>query len=594
LNVRFAQRIGLQFYEQIARAGYFHTEWFFSQALFGPRGTGEMNNGWTQIKSDPGARSLLNNFRDVVGLSEDDCERLASEHVPAFIDDCATAIDWSKYMVVGFTTTFAQSLSTLSLARRIKAAHPQVQIVMGGANVDSEMGVEVMRAFDWVDFVVHGEAEGSFPVLLQHIAAGRIDERVPGVSARRGGEVLRSDQAPPPLVNMNEVPAPDYSDYLAVMERTGFKKDLPVTLWFESSRGCWWGAKHHCTFCGLNHNGMAYRKKDAAKVYAEIVEMANTYRCLRLAATDNILANEYFSELLPKLAELDSDLQLFYEVKANLRREQLKLMAQAGIASIQPGIESFNSRVLQLMRKGVTAIQNIQLVKWCEEFGIQANYNILYGFPRETPHDYDDLATIFQQLGHLRPPGDCVRVVVERFSPYFFDKDKFNLEYRPWRAYQYIYPTPRVDIPKIAYFFHGSWADQVGDPEAYIAPARAALKAWRAHAGKDTIFCHYEKGPGYVRIGDNRPRVPDAPLRTRGFDLNERLSAIFLFCDENHSFQSILAMMQARFGNDVTEAMVRKWLDELVNQWLMFREGDRYLSLAVRKKRRNMAREDLQ
>lgn len=582
-NIRFAERIGLPVYQRIARTGLLETEWFFSQALFGPQGTGDLDNDWLQMRANPAARSMLDKLMHVVGLSEDDCRRLATEHVPAFIDECAGALDWSRYMAVGFTTMFAQSLATLLLAKRIKQQHAGVQIVLGGANVESEMGVEVLRGFDWVDFVVHGEAERSFPSLLDSLAAGRIGERIPGVSMRHDGEVVRGDLTPPPMVDMNDVPAPDYSDYLVEMELAGFRNQVPMALWFESARGCWWGAKHHCTFCGLNGSSMAFRKKDAAKVYAEIIELANTYRCLQLAATDNILANEYFTDLLPKLAELDSDLEFFYSVKANLRREQLRLMARAGVTSIQPGIESFNSRLLQLMRKGVSAIQNIQLLKWCHELGIQVNYSILYGFPGETPDDYGDLPTIFQMLSHLRPPGDIVRVVVERFSPYFFDREQFKLQYQPWREYEYIYPPARVDIAKVAFFFHGSWADQVGEPDEYIAPARAALREWRAHAASDEIFCCYEKGADYVHVRDNRRRRSTGALLLRGFDLNERQSALFLFCDENRSFQSIVTMMQARFGVGTSVGMVRQWLDDLVHQWLMFREGDRYLTVAVRK-----------
>ena len=71
--------------------------------------------------------------------------------------------------------------------------------------------------------------------------------------------------------------------------------------------------------------------------------------------------------------------------------------------------------------------------------------------------------------------------------------------------------------------------------------------------------------------------------------MNEQLSALFLFCDENHTFNAILTMMQEKFGGEASEAKVRKWLDELVNQWLMMREGDRYLSLAVRKGRSSAA-----
>ncbi len=585
LNIRFAERIGLRLYQQIARAGHVETEWFFSQALFGPQGSGEVDNGWHRMRSDVRTRSFVRTFTNLLGLSEDECERLASEHVPAFIDELASDIDWSQYLAVGFTTMFAQSLSTLLLAQRIKQKHPQVKVVLGGANVEAEMGVEVMRAFDWIDFVVHGEAEHTFPLLLKNIAAGAADEHIPGVSARQGGSVLRGDLTPTPAVNMNDVPAPDYSDYVIEMELTGFEKALPIVLWFESSRGCWWGAKHHCTFCGLNGATMTYRKKDARKVFSEIVALSNTYRRFRLAAADNILANEYFTDLLPQLAELDSDVRLFYSVKANLRREQLILMADAGIESIQPGIESFNSRLLQLMRKGVSGIQNIQLLKWCREIGMHVCYNVLYGFPQETPDDYSNLPTIFRMIGHLHPPGDVVRIAIERFSPYFFDKERFKLQYEPSAAYQYIYPTPRVDISRIAYFFDGTCLDRAGDPDEYIGPARSSLKEWKAHAASGEVFCHYEKGPDYVRIHDNRPRDADGPVACRVSDLDKRGSALLLFCDQVHAFQDIVAMMQTRFGDSVTADDVRTRLDDLVARWLIFQEGDRYLSLPVRKHR---------
>ena len=583
-NIRFAERIGLQLYERMARGGQLATEWFFAQALFGPQGTGELDNGWERMRSDPRTRAFVGTLTDAVAVSEDECERLASEHVPAFIDELASDIDWSRYLAVGFTTMFAQSLSTLLLARRVKQQHPQVKIVLGGANVEAEMGVEILRGFDWIDFVVHGEAEHSFPRLLKNMAAG-VDEHVTGVSSRRGNDVLRGDLTPTPAVDLNDVPLPDYSDYFVDMELTGFDKELPIVLWFESSRGCWWGAKHHCTFCGLNGGTMAYRKKDARKVFSEIVALSSTYRCLRLAAADNILANEYFTELLPQLAELSSDVRLFYSVKANLRREQLTLMAEAGIESIQPGIESFNSRLLQLMRKGVSGIQNIQLLKWCHELGMHVCYNMLFGFPQETPDDYATLPATFRMLGHLQPPGDMVRVAIERFSPYFFDSDRFGLHYEPSAEYQYIYPAPRVDISKIAYFFDGTWRDQAGDPDEYVAPARTALKEWKAYAASGDVVCQYEKGPDYVRIHDNRPRVSGGPPPCRVFDLDEQPAALLLFCDRNRSLQAITSMMQARFGSSLTAANVRTRLDELVDQWLMFQEGERYLSLPVRKSR---------
>ena len=110
---------------------------------------------------------------------------LATIDVPEFLDECFASVDWSKYLVAGFTTTFAQSLATLSLARRIKHAHPHVQIVLGGANVDSEMGVEVdaRLRLDRLRRARRGRIQ--LPGAAANIAAGRPDDRVPGVSHRR-------------------------------------------------------------------------------------------------------------------------------------------------------------------------------------------------------------------------------------------------------------------------------------------------------------------------------------------------------------------------------------------------------------------------
>src|SRR5258707_8321716 len=575
LNLCFAKRIGLELYEKVAERSVFHTEWFFSQALFGPGAMSEISNSWAELLSNPQAQPLHDKLQEVLDGSSEACQNIAAEVSP-FIHDCMSQIDWSKYIVVGFTTTFAQSLASLLLARHIKEQNPQARIVIGGANVDSEMGVEFMNGFPWVDYVVHGEAEKSFPFLLNQIASGRVSERVPGVSIRQDGRVLPGDSDAVPIVNLNETPTPDYSDYIQQLELSGFRSRVPLNLYFESSRGCWWGAKHHCTFCGLNGTTMAFRKKDAARVYSEILELAEKYRCLSLFATDNILANEYFKDLLPKLGSLNTDVSLFYEVKANLSRDQLKALHDAGINQIQPGIESFNSRILQLMRKGVSPIQNIQLLKWCEELAITPGYNILFGFPGEIPDDYRDLPRLFRLLSHLRPPSGVVPVEFERFSPYFFEREKFGLQLRPRSQYEFIFPPSRVRLEKIAYFFEGTWKDQVAAPTDYIGPALEAFHEWTRHREAGKIFCYYEKGPGYVVIHDNRPKMLNGPTEARRLCLDEPYSSIYLFCDENRSLRAIQDMLKKRSGESLGEGTVRAWVDQLVSQDLMFNEGERY------------------
>jgi ribosomal peptide maturation radical SAM protein 1 len=585
LNLRFAELLGLRLYEQISDNSYIHPEWFFSQALFGPGGLNELQNSWAELSASPAGQEMIEKLRALVKDSETLCQTIAQEHVPRFIEDCARQINWGQYLAIGFTTTFAQSLSSLLLARRIKELHPHTRIVFGGANVDSEMGVEFLRAFDWLDYVVHGEAENSFPALLKKIADGDSAAAVPGISMRRGNELLPGDGTAMPVADLNDSPTPDFSDYIFGLERSGFKTKIPLHLYYESSRGCWWGAKHHCTFCGLNGDTMAFRKKSADRVYTEILHLARTYRCLSLFAADNILSPEYFTQLLPRLAETDTDIELFYEVKANMTRAQVKALHASGVRAIQPGIESLSSRILQLMRKGVSAIQNIQLLKWCSEFNIQPNWNFLYGFPGESPEDYQDAPQLFRLLSHLRPPDALVRVQFQRFSPYFFDKDKFGLTLSPLGLYDTLFPRERVRLDKVAYYFEGKWDGQSADPEEYIRPTRTAWEAWSQASKQQSIGCYYSKGPDHLEIFDNRSRRPDGniePGPPRQIHLGERLSAIYLFCDAHHSLTAITEMLHQKFGDHVNADQTRTSLDGLVAQGLMYQEGDRYLSLAVR------------
>jgi 2-iminoacetate synthase ThiH len=55
-----------------------------------------------------------------------------------------------------------------------------------------------------------------------------------------------------------------------------------------------------------------------------------------------IIDMRYFRELLPLLAVADVDLSLFHEVKANLTRDQIRMLSEAGVNSIQPGIEEYS------------------------------------------------------------------------------------------------------------------------------------------------------------------------------------------------------------------------------------------------------------
>ncbi len=577
LNMEFAAMVGFELYENISVRSALDPEWFFSTALFGPNGMGLMKNTWDDLFSTDVGAQTAERLKALTG-SESSCRNIATEIVPQFIDDCLTRIDWEPYRVIGFSTTFAQTLSSLLLAKNLKERYPDKKIIFGGANVDAEMGYELLKAFGWIDYVVHGEGEEVFAPLLNQIASnGNVPKPLPGVSARHGEQLLAGFADCQMLKDLNQSPVPDYSDYFVEAERTGIDRMAQVQLPFESSRGCWWGAKFHCTFCGLNRDTMAFRKKSPDRVYDELLEFASKYRCLTMNATDNIIDMDYFKELLPKLAESEVDFQLFYEVKANLRKDQIQRLAAAGVTQIQPGIESLNTEILRMMQKGVSAIQNIQLLKWCFEYDVEPSWNILYGFPGEHAGQYEELPNILRLLFHLPPPVGVTPVIFERFSPYHSNTAKYDLKLRPFPIYGLLYPESLVDYEKLAYYFEGEWG-QEQDPQDYIQPTIHAYSEWVNRWLKNEVLFYYERGPGFMTLHDNRPLQNDGEtLQGRKIVLDELQSRIYLFCDRIQPLRAI-----HKLQNEYTEEEIKSLLDQFVENGLMFREDDSYLSLAVR------------
>lgn len=187
----------------------------------------------------------------------------------------------------------------------------------------------------------------------------------------------------------------------------------------------------------------------------EFTYLTSRYPTIKFVdVVDNILDNSYFREVIPGLVERDLGLTIFYEVKANLSREQLRTLKQAGIKRIQPGIESLDREILRLMRKGCTTIQNVQLLKWAREVGVQVDWNLITGFPGEEPVAYQHMAKMIPALVHLQPPMETGQLRLDRFSPYFQQPEAYGMvRVRPAAAYRYIYPFPEESLARLAYYF---------------------------------------------------------------------------------------------------------------------------------------------
>jgi len=568
LNLEFAHQLGVDAYQVLAQQRERALgDWLFSTAAFGP------------AAPDPHGqmpRQLANDIAPVLaqlGLSISELLEVRDRQVPAYLEAQLNAVEWDRFRVVGFTSTFQQNVASIALASMLKRRHPHLVTVFGGANFDGTMGIEYVRAIDCIDYAVTGEADRSFSQLLISLVDGQDPSQVPGVLARDGGQVVGA--ADRPFEDMDELPVPDYSDYFSRAERLGISRvggRREATVPFESARGCWWGAKSHCTFCGLNGETMAFRSKSPGRVAAELAELARRNRTFDFQAVDNILDRSYLDELLPQLVADGSTYRLFYEVKANLTRGEVRALRESGVRMIQPGIESLSSHVLRLMRKGVRASTNVNLLKWACYYGLDVGWNMLWGFPGEQTEDYDAVAALMPQLIHLQPPVSATRIRLERFSPLFEDPETFPLAWRrPEASYRYIYPE-HVDLEKAAYFFEYVLQDTL--PSSVYAETVDRVDEWRlAWAGETRPSLTRWAAPGFIQIDDHRH--PD----TFGtYTFTDPLAAIYRACDDA---PATACDVKERLGLDRELDEVEATLEEFCSRGLMMRDGNLFLSLAI-------------
>ena len=575
----FARRIGRPLYFDLSTddrlsARQLTGEWLFAASLFDRTAEDDeryfddilrCRSGWV--------------IEDVAPLHPATIRRLAENrrHVEPFLDECVEEVLALRPRLVGFTTVFQQHVASLALARRLKARAPNVTIVFGGSNCEGVMGAETVRQFPFVDAAVSGEGDLIFPEIVQRVLKGSPLAGLDGVKTRatvRREFLFGSFDNAPPVRDMNALPYPDFDDFFDEFNATGFRSTWQPRLFFETSRGCWWGEKKHCTFCGLNGQTMEFRSKSGARALEELTFIVERHPGCDIQVVDNILDMRYFNDFLPALAASDLEVELFYETKANLKKEQVRALRDAGVTSIQPGIESFGDNVLALMRKGVTALQNIQLLKWCTELGVRPYWNVLWGFPGEPPEDYERMAAIVPLLTHLVPPIGFGGLRLDRFSPNFFDAAKLGFtNVRPLPAYHHVYPLTAPAVANLAYHFGFDYAreQRVHD---YIGPLLKELRVWKSLNGESTLF--HADVDGRLAICDTRPAARAAVTVLDGLD---RL--LYLQCDAIADVRRLADAAHAG-GFEATEASIVERLEPLCAKGLMLRDGRRCLALAVK------------
>jgi ribosomal peptide maturation radical SAM protein 1 len=574
LNLDFALEWGLELYEAVTTSMESQNsglgEWLFRHVAF------------PEVEDNPEAY-----FRRYYPYRTPQMEMMKRailemrQKVEPCLENMIQKYDLEHAQIVGFTSMFAQNTACFALARKLKELNPQIITVMGGANCETPMGQELVKHVPQLDYVFSGPSLINFPSFVQYCIEGETEKcsDIKGVFSKKnyGLKPLQST-----IGEELDINVPVELDYHPFMDRikTAFPGgQVKPSLLFETSRGCWWGERAHCTFCGLNGMTMNYRSMSPQRALSQFDSLFQySPACSRYESVDNILPKTYFEEVLPFVGT-PPDAHIFYEVKADLSEQDVQVLSRARVKIIQPGIEALASSTLKLMKKGTTSFQNICLLKNCAQYDIKPLWNLLVGFPGEAEEVFSKYLADIPLLFHLPPPTGAYPVRFDRYSPYYVQAKQYNLNLHPLHYYQFIYPFSQETLANMAYYFQdlNVNAPYIETMIKWIDKLKEQIKVWLAR------WHGWDQGlPPRLYFKENLPNVvyDSRSGEVIEHDVGELGRQVL---DQIAQKQSGFVKLTAKLGH-IADFDAAREIDRLQKKRLVFQEGRGYLSLVLPEK----------
>jgi ribosomal peptide maturation radical SAM protein 1 len=492
---------------------------------------------------------------------------IVEAHLRATVDRLA------DYGLVGLTTCFGQLYANLFVARELKARDPSMRVLLGGSSVSSAVGPSLLKEYGFLDYIIQGEGELPLVSLIRAIE-NNDPGAPPGVLSRRNVALNPGGVSLSEVMNLDELPMPDYSGYAELADAANVVWALPV----EGSRGCWWdrgkqtgNPRNTCYFCNLNVQWKGYRQKSVARLAQEIDELSTTYSNPLLFFLDNIVRLKGIEELSTLLQSHGKDYLTFYEMRAHMSPYDILCIWDMGLRWSQFGIEGLSSKYLKRVGKGTSCIQNLQAMRTCYELGIDSSANLVVNFPGSTDEEVEENRANILQYGILYQPLNVVGFeigigsTVEQLRDAFGITNVRNADF--WK----------VGLPEQVYERMVMFNKSAEFPTADWTPVREAVEIWKAThaAARATEYQHvmtYADGGTFLKIVDGRTGSP------LSYVLRGKEREIYLQCMEITTRDELMAMFTD--GTDQGKAELAASLDRLTAQMLMFSENDKYLALA--------------
>lgn len=350
--------------------------------------------------------------------------------------------------LVGISITAETQLTpAITAARIVKTLRPDIKIVAGGNYTTRMISAwkDPLHPFaELLDYCILYEGEQSLVMLYERLFEG-LQEPVPGLVERVG---QRSVPTPAIKVNLKHAAKPAY-DLMPVNKYLAPGPVLPV----YASRGCAW----KCTFCSIPYASGSFRMRTPEEVANEVLELCKEHRTRYFMFVDEIMTLRSLREVSRELTKLGSPVFWYAETRFSkqwTREDAVELFA-GGCRRLDFGLESYNQRVLDLMKKDVEVAYIRDNIEHCLAAGISVHLFAMFGFPTETLEEAKNTAAFCEEIearsrelyGNPYSSWGASQFTIDIHSPVGQRPEEFRVklvepvagnDLQLWRGFEYI------------------------------------------------------------------------------------------------------------------------------------------------------------
>lgn len=547
--LHLAKTIGIDTYTRLARSGW------AGEALYAPLLFPDMHKKAKQLFH----QSLGTKSRGIADFEE------LVEQVKNSTAEWLAATDVHPYSLVGLSVCFFQTLPSLYFAAKLKEKAPLLPVVFGGSSCSGKVGTSLFERFPSIDYLIDGEGEESLLHLCRSLDGQETTPAKEVLSRRPPGLPAVSSKK----ITLNNLPYPDFSPYFQeVRELFPGQVFIPV-LPIEFSRGCWW---NRCSFCNLNLQWPDYRTKDGDRMKEEVLALAKTHGGLQFAFADNALPPHQADRFFTSIAASQMDFDFFAEIRGITKQGRLALYRRGGLRTVQVGIEALSTSLLNKMAKGTTAMDTVAAMKISSSCGIHLEGNIITEFPGTTA---EEIAETLDNLDFVLPfaPLQAAAFFLGYSSPIHERPHDFSIQaIVPHAKNRKLFPkTILRGMTMITNDYRGDRGRQRKLWQSVIKKLRNWQTFHENRKNQTLPPLYYRDGGDFLIISQEPLTGPSLQHRLRGLSRK-----IYLFCETPQTISAILTAFPS-----IAEPALERFLREMTDKRLMFREGDQIISLAA-------------